>query len=345
MEAIKKLAMLVILTLITFFSFALGPQALAGEEKVRIVESWNVYNFYSTYYGMRIDLTNTSDIVQIQFVVPQTDYNLYETGGVYSAIVFSGGPYDTGTVELEDLTQCNQIACTYTLNLENILTKDYRGSTTIQIRVMQDWSTVPSQYYEYFNANAPVYINHNAYRVIFISGLQIYSTQFFTNKIIEPVDPPPFDGEYDFVGWRDSKGNIWNFNDGGGTLILNNLQLSSNTGYLYAYFDTSSPIDGSGVGSIETPTVNAPDSITTILTAFGLASSKGYIFLYVVLILALTIGLLSLKVGMFATMIANLSLTALFMFLGYLPVFASIILIMVFVMAFMLSLRGGMANE
>jgi hypothetical protein len=213
--------------------------------------------------------------------------------------------------------------------------KTVRDITAIRIDVAQSYDETPVGYVASFKSAFTIEVVTWADVVFFYSQLQLYQQIFYYETFTLPTSPTAPTG-YEFVGWR----------------TINNTRFDINTvrpedydenGYLYLYAEFVKIYNPGG--TIQEPEVNAPDGITQILTAFGLGSSKGYIFLYVIIILALTVVLLKLGVGMFATMIANLAVTALFMFLGYLPIFATIILIMIFVLAFMLSLKGGMANE
>jgi hypothetical protein len=91
------------------------------------------------------------------------------------------------------------------------------------------------------------------------------------------------------------------------------------------------------------PAVNNP--IGQILFNTGYYNITGFVFIYTLLILAASILLWKYGMPTFVSLIANILITAVFMFFGYLPFFVSIIMILLFLLLIIGINKGGLFSE
>jgi hypothetical protein len=155
--------------------------------------------------------------------------------------------------------------------------------------------------------------------VVFLDGLTTYYTTQYITTIPFPDDPTRTD--FDFNFWQDINGNPFT------NPIADSSQLIDGTLYLYANFSASYTI------TLPTPVPNTVDSpIDVILYNTGFFNTAGFLLLYLVLILALNIGLWYIGIGSnYASLIGNIAITTIFMFLGYLPIYVSALMIMLYI--------------
>ena len=336
----NKLLLMSMMLIIGFLASIKPTYAIMSEAE------WVPYNFYSNVWGMQTTITFPSGITRLSFTIPYSDYNLYDTGGVDSEIFFSGGT-NTGSVLIYDLNT-SEIARTYDIFLDDVDGLDFTGSTQIIIYVMQSFTSVPSQYYEYYNTNRYIEINKNAIEIIVIAGLTIHETLFaYLGRPIPTPSTAPTLSNLQFEYWALSNGTQYDF-----TYIPESVRIGVQEGiasgvisdsYFYVYGVYSRTDLGA---TIDDPTNNTPEGLGTVLAAFGLNNDAGKIFLYFLIMLFITIILVVSQLKTIVIMISDLLITIFFIYLGWIPIYASIIISLIFILIFMIATnRVGDVSE
>lgn len=90
---------------------------------------------------------------------------------------------------------------------------------------------------------------------------------------------------------------------------------------------------------------NTLTALDTILTNIGFFNASGFMFIYFILLVAINGILIFMKLPMTPVIILNIIITALFMFLNYLPMYATIIMILFYIVALLAINKGGLINE
>jgi hypothetical protein len=326
----KKVLLVMLLGLMAVFT----PKPTADALVYRTVtETWQAYNFYSTYWGMRITMPLMPNTVEVTFRIPDSANNLDTAGGIDSSIVFSiNGTSDT-TIVLNTLP-ISLPNNTYTINLEaESIDPDVNQLT---IWVMQSWTSMPSQYYEYWNSIAYLTIIQESYTIAFWDRLQLYDTTTVDEDGFpsRPIDPTPPSGST-FIGWRKADGTLYAFDQISPEDLNTNATLN-----LYA---TYSGFYDSGNEVITEPEGNAPAGLIAVFGAFGLDNDAGYIFLYILVMMIMMVTFMFWKLPTFVSIVVALAVTVLFLVMGLLPVYAAIVMMLIYAMGIMLVLRGGEA--
>jgi hypothetical protein len=91
------------------------------------------------------------------------------------------------------------------------------------------------------------------------------------------------------------------------------------------------------------PAINNP--ISVILFNLGYYNITGLVFIYTLLILISSVALYKYNMPSFVILISNILITAVFLFLGYLPFFVSVIMIMLFILLILGINKGGLFSE
>ena len=87
------------------------------------------------------------------------------------------------------------------------------------------------------------------------------------------------------------------------------------------------------------------NSFDTILSNTGFLNPGGLLLLYFILVVSIAIMALKFGLSSFISIILNVLLTALFLILGYLPLYAAILLITFYIIAIISINKGGFLNE
>jgi hypothetical protein len=108
----------------------------------------------------------------------------------------------------------------------------------------------------------------------------------------------------------------------------------------------------SSSNSVIAPDPIVPDSLGGINNAFdtilintGFLNPGGLLLLYFILVVSIAIMALKFGLSSFIAIILNVLLTALFLILGYLPLYAAILLITFYIIAIISINKGGFLNE
>lgn len=161
--------------------------------------------------------------------------------------------------------------------------------------------------------------------------------KYFINTL--PFNPTPTRANYTFEYWRDINGNR-QF----GQSAVNDTSLISQNGVysLFAFYTrdvvAGDPILNTTLGGVLNP-------LDTILFNTGFLNNGGVMFLYFILVIGLSLLAFNLKLNSLISIISNILLTAIFLILGYLPLFTSVLLITFYIIALISINKGGFLNE
>lgn len=332
---LKKLLITLVLGLSIAFPIAYRPPEVSAYT-YQVVEDWESYNFYSTYWGMRITGSMVPFAERMIFTIPDTDYNLPDLGGIDSALVctFEGSVYDE-TIPLTDLVSY-RYGNTYYVPLATI---GCYGAYSFALFVMQDWTAAPAQYVDFWNLNANVFFDYpNATVVKYYDQFVLYDAGLFYTYPEPPTDPTPPVG-YIFTGWRLPDGTVYTFNYIRPDMLTITYQGDAPSLNLYATYRPATSEE-------LTPTDPVPDSqFQSLLTAFGLWNDAGTTFLYVLILMIAVFLLVWWKAPLWLYLVAGLGVTTLFTIFGYLPIIVLIVMFMMFATIFMLSMKRGGSYE
>lgn len=169
------------------------------------------------------------------------------------------------------------------------------------------------------------------YYATFQDGLNVIKRQPFS--ILIPSED--FELPQGHSGWR------WNDPDTG---VIDQFDISYAPQQNITLFNFSSsklvvePVVSDILGGSNTP-------FDTILLNTGFLNPAGLMFIYFSLIVAIAFLSFNFKLDNLITIILNVLLTSVFLILGYLPFFVSLILISFYIMAFISINKGGFLNE
>ena len=332
---LKKIFTFTTFLLTGLFGFSLQTNAATT--------TWTNTNFYSTFYGfVSVCIPLDPNIEVLTISIPENPYFLYATGGIDSTITFNSGDTCSGSsreIEFFEVDSNGSINKTYFFDYSDTSF----GVRSMRIRIMHSFQNItPSGFNAYiadnleFNQTAP-------FTVIYYNGLVEYDRKLFAVNVPQTTTPTRSGFLFDY--WKDRNGEIYDYqlppNESQLQLDLNGNQVF----YLYASFSDDTPVDippGWGFGSA-TPPSDRP--IDIILFNTGFYSIEGFMLLYVLLIVAATIGLWYIKAPLLVNLIVNIIITALFMIAGYFPFYIAFIMIALFVIILIQINKGGLLNE
>jgi hypothetical protein len=301
--------------------------------------SFSYNNLFSNLHALQTGVVNiNADSKVLTFNIATTDPQalLYNRLGVNATITFYSGAGGTGTSSSKNLINYipdSNIDKFYYYNFDTDLTFNALSFALTIPTIFTGFA--PGGFVNYMNTNSS-YAESAPYIARFIVGLTFYQDIYFLNKIPAPSDPSAPTG-FDFTGWRDSNGTEFNFGN-----VPTDQQINQDgIFFLYANFVevlTVTPLAPSGIGG-----VNA--SLDTILLNTGFLNVPGVLLLYFVSIFLINILAWQLSLTPLIALLINILITGLFMFLGFLPLFASIILIGFYIFAIITINKGGLLNE
>jgi hypothetical protein len=299
--------------------------------------SFSYNNLFSNLHALQTGFVNiNADAKVFTFNIATTDELLYSRLGVNAAITFyslTGGSGLSSTKNLIDYIPDSNIDKFYYYNFDTDLTFNPLSFSLTIPTIYTGFA--PGGFVNYMDTNSAYDITA-PYIARFIVGLTFYQDTYFLNKIPSPSDPTAPTG-FDFTGWRDSNGTEFNF----GNVPTDEQINQDGIFFLYANFVqvvTVTPLAPSGIGG-----VNAP--LDTILLNTGFLNVPGVLLLYFISIFLINILAWQLSLTPLIAILINILITGLFMFLGFLPLFASIILIGFYIFAIITINKGGLLNE
>jgi hypothetical protein len=308
-----------------------------GLTEYDFTDQWETYNYYSTYYGMRLNQNLLEGTIRIQIHIPQSSYNLTTSGGIASEIRFNdAGGNSIKTIAIADLVDNITSDNDIDIWLDNFGGTDVTDAVQVRINVMQNFTAVPHTNYAYWRQNAIVTMLSGSQEIRFYAGGAPYETQYIFEELpTRPTNPNP-PTNHVFVGWRTITGEYYGFMDelkfewiGENGYLLLAAVFVPETGYVVP--STNSPF-------------NTPDIVTDFMTGLNLHTSVGYMIVYSVLMTALMILLLVVHAPAFVTVLAEAIITGLFIYMDVMPTFATILIFIALALVTIVSTRGGNEN-
>lgn len=289
---------------------------------------WNNINLYSNYYSIQTNFPVVSDAKLISIYIPESQYHTREIGGVQDEINF----YNANGTLLESIRlstlNFNLISGLYKIDIENDLDLNIGQIQSVNIVIPQTYEIVPPNYIQFLNENSVIGFNDRVYRVNYYLKGDIYLSDLFNFIPEQPNDPLMLSGEY-FEGWYFANGNEYDFNS-----VITDTQLFNNELNLYALITNRAPID-TDLGDPE-----PSEFFGSLFDTIGMNSTTGYAIMYLIVIILALVGLKSINVPNIMMMITMILITAIFMFMGFLPVLMGIVAFGVF--ALILFSGGGL---
>jgi hypothetical protein len=208
-------------------------------------------------------------------------------------------------------------------------TLDLGDCTAIKVKVYQSFVTIPSEegvtWINSWETLATAWVYQLGRLVYYHSQMALYDSEFSVYGFNPPSDPtPPTD--YTFNGWKTITGDYFDFD--AGITDPDWLEVDEDGyDYLTLWASFVNLYDPS-IELPQNPVDNSPTGFLDILDAFGLDDDGGKMIVFYVIALVAVFGLLAIKPireNSFVIIIVLIALTALFMFLGWLPVWSSVI--------------------
>ena len=290
-------------------------------------------NAYSTFFFLLSDvIVMNQDADVFTFDIPTNDFTVYELGGVYSEVIFFTNDDGTGTFEnirLEDLDDTLSVNKLYSVLISNLSITPL----SVKLQLMHNSSQLPAGF-DAFMSDSTEHSFEAPYAVIYYSEGSVYFSSFYINTVPQPTDPTKVG--FVFQYWKDINGVVYNYQ-----LPPQQNQLDEDdVFYLEAVFFVQFTIIPPGP-----PGTGVNTAIDTILFNTGFFNTPGFVLLYFLLTILLNLGLWNLGSPTIGTLIGNIVLTSLFMFLGYLPLYVSALMIILFITIGITQSKGGMFSE
>lgn len=325
----KKIWTLAITFVSLFFISSLETQAATT--------TFSYTNLYSNFYALTSACIDVENEASVLIKIPVNDYTVYENGNVDSYVSFYDDNACSGGNLIDNITFFSQAKSDYIYNgyydfeFNTLFPDD--NIRSIKILLMTNLSTpvAPSGLTSYMSQNTEIEFG-DLNTVIYKDGLTtFYTTQYIS--IVDLIDGPERE-DHTFLYWKDINGDP--FING----LPNESQIQDGILYLYSSFAKNVDLD---IAAGIPPEVDGP--IDVILFNTGFFNTPGFILLYLILIVSLNVGLWYLGIGNnYASLIGNISITAIFMFLGYLPIYVSAIMIMLY-MYMVFGMNGSVTYE
>jgi len=196
---------------------------------------------------------------------------------------------------------------------------------------IQIYSTEPidSAFLSYMNRNTFFEFTSELLRAQWFVGDTIFATNFFTLFPERPLPNPSPIAPLVFVEWFDDNNQAFNPN-----VVYTGPQR------FYARFALPNISE-----SVTTP-VNPPQAtppLQAFLTGLGLFNTEGFLFLFALVIILVNFALVYYQLGLGLIIVSNIIVAGLFIFLQFLPFWASFLFVSIIVFMIML-INGGMTK-
>jgi len=302
--------------------------------------SFNYVNFFATDYGLVSlceELDNTSDILTLD--IPQNNFTDFSTlGGVDSAVAFYTDTTCQNQLQgfdLYDIQPSSNVNTTYFFEFDYLTPGQTPRSFTLTLATTLTQAQAPSGYVT-FMSNNTTFTTTTPNKVIYFSEGEFYYEAYWILNVPQPLPGDPTKLGFTFQYWKDINGNVYNYQLPPQPELLD----TNNIFYLEAVFFKDFTITPPGP-----PGTGQYGPIDTILFNTGFFNTPGFVLLYFILTILLNLGLWNLGSPTIATLIGNITLTSLFMFLGYLPLYVSALMIILFITIGITQSKGGMFSE
>jgi hypothetical protein len=302
--------------------------------------NFNYTNLFSNLHVLEtlfLDINPNAKVLTFNIANTDPQLLLYSRLGVNATITFyslTGGSGISSIKQLINYIPNSDIDKFYYYNFESDLTFQPLSFKIMIPTIFTGFA--PGGFVNYMNTNSS-YDERAPLKARFMVGLNFYREIPFLDKIpFPPTDPTPPAGSI-FYGWRTFNGIVIE----PGTVPSDELIDSNNIVYLYAIFQkqiSTSTLAPSGLGGVNS-------SLDTILLNTGFLNVPGVLILYFTSIFLINLLALRLSLTALVSILINILITGLFMFLGFLPLFASIILIGFYIFAIISINKGGLISE
>lgn len=268
---------------------------------------WNNINVYSTYYAIVSEIEVPFNASSLQIYIPESAYHRLSYGGVDSNITL----YDSADVLLETVLMSELATKPDGLMLIDFTSYDLNEVATIEIRIMQNYTTMPSGYTDYMTEFTSITFNEDVKLAIYIMDNEEYNRQLFTT--LPPYLEVSKEG-YTFEGWFFKNGMEYDFSS---TISDTYIEFNS-TVMLYAKFTITDPIPVFEEG---TPA----NAFNNFLAIFHLNNLLGYLLSYFIVNIGIVLGLKALNLSGTIMSIGMIAVTGIFIYVGVLPLLMIII--------------------
>ena len=312
----------------TFSPFSYVSNGTSGDVKY--------HTLYSHYFPIPAEPTYLS------LYIPKTSYykssitaSLHSAIYLYNDVNLAGDHVWLDSVDWEVLWVTNfngqMFLDDVALAFYNFDDYDY-----FSITLYQDYASMPNvDYLRWFNErfeftwDDEIAGNWGTKDLTYIVNDAPYYEVMFTTIPDAPVDP--IADNLLFNGWRDIDGNIYDFT----TTLLSDVDQPVGATTLMATWVLNIPSD------VVVPTDSTPSALTTFLTTLGFNNTIGKLIIYFALMLVVTFFLITIEFNGFIIILINVLLYAVFIFLGWLPIYMIIILGLIFATGLVKSFKGG----
>lgn len=361
----KKLLLSLCLALVSIFSFSIPKTSALDPIPPDPNSLWEVVSFVdggTTYYYLSLHLEfEPYSVSEIEITIPDTYFyavDAHDTYTSYFRFAVGGSTLDSElTSAFTDLladggiVTFNLVSETYTYMASTVAMTDIWQSTDFYIAIYLDFHAIPggntaASYAEKWSRYSAVTLTADYLEIAFFSQLKYVSSYFVgpeSDVDTSAFELPPIPTGYQFLCWRTKTGDQF---ISGPVSNLDPDWLTEIDGrsvlYLYAAF-----VDESGDEyEYLPPSGGAPANLDAIFAAIGWANDTGYFIVFTVIVFLATVILLLFKLPPFVVMIVDGALAFLFFFLGWIPLFSFIIVLLIIALGIFFSLnRGGVTNE
>jgi hypothetical protein len=269
------------------------------------------------------------------FFIPRSNRLRYETSQGESGIEFTIANEANQTFTLNQLLKENvfgpfleQPYGLIQINLEEIPLNPLNTVTGFEVKIYAI-ETPDTAFVNFMNLNTYFDFTGNVFRANWYNGTSLFSSNSYTLFPTPPLPSPPPFGPLVFNEWVD--GNQVPFNP--------NLIYSGNLNF-FATFRAPTVSE-----SVTTPVLppNPTPPLQAFLTGLGLFNTEGFLFLFALIIILINFALVYYKFALGLIIVSNGIIAGMFMFLQFLPFWASFLFVSVIIFMIML-INGGMTR-
>lgn len=290
-------------------------------------------NLFSDVYALIGNAAWNPDKDFLILEIPLTNSTIFTRGGEDSYINFTDSITSLPDIRInfEDLVAGDPESTDILKGIFVIDLTPYNivDHGTISIILMQSYSSTPGGYVAWFNNLFQATTDTSELNTarFYVQGVLYHETIFF-RFVTNLPEPPPNPPNRFFTVWFTSNGQE-----------LNTEQIYTTDLIIYAGFERQL----TGVPPVPPPMteIDGPDGLANLLLFSGFLNNTGFIIFYTAVILIVAIGLLWFRIRGLFIIISLTAITATFLVMGLLPIYASFILVLAFALGILNSIKGG----
>lgn len=324
-------------------NFKIGtPDALLGNYNI-LNTTEDITNYGGFQYGEFINITANSYMV-ISFI--PKNKSLYDVD-IFDYLINHYIPMsdilEHNNLTFDEWNNVNEI--NFSIILNDLTPPSNYKLHGVTISLLTDFKSVNRitepvsflQYQSYFDKfidSTEITIVAKSIKVNFYNGLQKVATNYIAEGTMfyPPVFESNIDG-YEFLGWRAKNGDIIDFNN----FILKDRYFTGQEINLSArYYNVLT-------GNVleRTTPLNAPDFVVNTLDKLGLNNTFGRFLVVIFIIIMVSIPLLVYKAKLFIFVTIYTSLLIMFIIMGMIPLYATIIFILLIILLYTFLIGGN----